>query len=100
MQFRYNPLHNLESLWWIAVYFVVKRVARKTVKHARSNKAEDEWTSHAHRKYAGQLFFDDTTRLLTMTDSETFRSNARVVHPALKPVLTILNDLRDMLWDC
>lgn len=91
--FRHNPLHDLESLWWIAVYFVVKRVAYRT----NPNKVDTKWTSHAQRAYATELFSCNATRYFVMKRASDFRSKMNIVHPSVKPIVLILSDLRDML---
>lgn len=53
--FKYNPLHDLESLWWVATYFLVWRevVARtRTAKERNAEKAR----LHQQRLYAETLF--------------------------------------------
>ncbi|KAJ3521814.1 hypothetical protein NM688_g8969 [Phlebia brevispora] len=54
---RYNPLHDLESLWWVAVHFI----ATQEIYNADGAESEPFVASAAQRQYAAELF-DDTGR--------------------------------------
>ncbi len=44
--FRYNPLHDLESLWWIAVYFVFTTEVLNTLIWTKmGERVREHWTS-------------------------------------------------------
>lgn len=90
--FRYNPVHDLESLWWIAVYFSVNketRCAERTQSNAvasssrsstvpGSNHAESPQhrvTNHRltrkQRTYARKLFYTEKDRILALRGGVT-----------------------------
>ncbi|KAF7794454.1 hypothetical protein EIP86_005588 [Pleurotus ostreatoroseus] len=57
--FRYNPLHDMESLWWIAVYFALK-------KELTGDSVESPIASAEQRTLAAQLFRHRTHRQLPL----------------------------------
>ncbi|KAF7794455.1 hypothetical protein EIP86_005589 [Pleurotus ostreatoroseus] len=54
--FQYNPLHDLESLWWIAVYFILKKEV------VGDPSSPDPVASPAQRALAARLFRHRTHR--------------------------------------
>ena len=62
--FRYHPLHDLEALWWIALYFLV-------TKDFETPEAEDSDIKQAslasRRKLAKGLFWKGDLRFLAIT---------------------------------
>ncbi|KAF7790436.1 hypothetical protein EIP86_001391 [Pleurotus ostreatoroseus] len=95
--FRYNALHDLESLWWIAIYFVVKyHVVDKT----QDPPGIDDIAALAEQcKWAYRLFdgYEDRFYAITIGSSETINDVQDVVHPLVRPVITVLEDLRQDL---
>ncbi|KAF7799147.1 hypothetical protein EIP86_010378 [Pleurotus ostreatoroseus] len=95
---RYSPLHDLESLWWVAVYFALKREISMNSTETSLAKHAAEWSREAQRTYADKLFFGQDFRLMTISTSGKFFNNGHsVVHPVLHPVIAILDFLRDSL---
>lgn len=90
--FRYNPLHDLESLWWIAIYFVFNREVDTDVDD--SDQAAER--REAKCRAANGLFQSDDTRYLTMTE-DGFEDYLRYLHPTTRPIGSQLNDLRRKL---
>lgn len=78
------------------MYFVMKKVPYRT----RPDKAEKKWTSHAQRAFATKLFSCNSTRYSVLKRRSDFRSVMDIVHPSVKPIVSILSDLRDMLVSC
>ena len=83
--FRYNPLHDLESLWWVAVYFVVGGTLRVFPPRG-INCAEDCYSSQpwyaeeisrmkVQRRIADSLFITRDMRSTTMTSYAWFSSD-------------------------
>lgn len=91
---RYNPLHDMESLWWIAVYFVLKRQV-----YTKTPRDQDEHVSQEQRMYASKLFWGEleSDRLGAMTVDGSFYVHARPLHPAIQPVVDSLEKLRRLL---
>ncbi|KAF7799155.1 hypothetical protein EIP86_010386 [Pleurotus ostreatoroseus] len=95
---RFNPLHDLESLWWIAVYFLLKR----EVQSGGSDNAEDSasWNREEQRKWADNVFYSNDYRnpIMMSGSSGFFESHITpVVHPTMRPVVRILEDVRQQL---
>ncbi|KAI0088534.1 hypothetical protein BDY19DRAFT_906556 [Irpex rosettiformis] len=73
--FHYNPTHDLESLWWIGVYFVINKVTSPAIASDGTPAVDstDNVPSPAtssltveQRKYAGQLFYSYEARSKAM----------------------------------
>lgn len=90
LKFRYNPLHDMESLWWVAVYLVLKR---DVVPGTTGEEPEAAWDSKAQQSYVCELFGAKRDRLFSHPATLIYDLH-RVVHPALWPAASILNDLR------
>ncbi|KAF7795938.1 hypothetical protein EIP86_007105 [Pleurotus ostreatoroseus] len=90
---RYNPLHDLESLWWIAVYFIVKR----EVVDESDPETFGRVASIAQRNYAAQLFDAPTLRQVTFQDHCHFLQNTESLQPIIQPIAKRLNTLRCIL---
>lgn len=65
--FRYNPVHDLESLWWIAVYFVMNKETWPTPDDPGSQDTHPPLTDD-QRSYASSLFYTPQARYLAMAD--------------------------------
>ena len=73
-EFHYNYLHDLESLWWVAVYFVV---------HQDQSTNDDQY--HRNQIRAAQdLFYYGSKRYGTMKLSGSFAGLVRGLHPSLQ----------------
>lgn len=94
---RYNPLHDLESLWWIGAYFLLKREIYHVV--PLGGEDSDHWDREKQRKCADEVFYSTDARAsIMMHDSGYFyRYVVPVVHPTMRPVAEILQDLRRAL---
>ena len=65
--FRYLPLHDLESMWWIAAQFLTARA----VTHCDPDDLDRSHYSK-HAKFAKQLFGRDACRASVMTSGLSF----------------------------
>lgn len=90
--FRYNPLHDLESLWWIAVYFIVVRVTVHS-----GNPEPPEPISGSHRVYATNLFSDRDIRLWTMINDGRFLQDTEDLPKITAELILALENLREVL---
>ncbi|KAI0942787.1 hypothetical protein AcV7_010360 [Taiwanofungus camphoratus] len=88
--FRYNPLHDLESAWWVAVYFLFKR---KVVHDSDEHPAYKESLAD-QMVYAGQLFYNQTKRLSAMLNSRTFPAMLPCLHRDVQGLGQVLEDIR------
>ncbi|KAI0810839.1 hypothetical protein BC629DRAFT_1008805 [Irpex lacteus] len=108
--FYYNPVHDLESLWWIAVYFVINketRLAPVTLPPQSAASPDDPpqdtqaFTSpltDAQRKYARELFYTRLARRLALDYDSDFDDQAKTWPAHLQPIcqrlITLKNSLR------
>lgn len=91
--FRYNPLHDVESIWWLVVRLILCRMilARYstlvwTVEHAQ-----------AQESFYSKLFDDRMFRRGAFTDNSWFDSGEEVVHPKLLTIAKKLENMRRQL---
>lgn len=101
--FSYNPLHDLESIWWIAVYFVVNKETGLAIRK-RPISGEAESVNYAHltedqRKYARSLFHDFGVRLMAIrsTGATPFDDHLRSLPSHLSHIAEKLIYLRKKL---
>ncbi|KAJ3559785.1 hypothetical protein NM688_g130 [Phlebia brevispora] len=90
--FLYNPLHDLESLWWISVYFLVC----KEYDNDKSSDTPEEAANRAafKRKLASDLFWVGDNRSLTLRDRYCFpKEISQLLHPGNRIGL-LLDELR------
>lgn len=92
--FRYNPLHDLESLWWIAADFVV---GKEVV--APGDGEPPEPISRARRKYAADLFNNYETRLRTISEEDKFLDDTDNFSENTEKLIIVLDKLREALHD-
>lgn len=61
---RYNPLHDLESLWWVGVYFLLKREIFPFASDGASLVGEDPivWDREEQRTCADEVFYSTDAR--------------------------------------
>ncbi|KAF7794451.1 hypothetical protein EIP86_005585 [Pleurotus ostreatoroseus] len=91
--FLYNPLHDLESLWWLAIYFAVK----KEILDGESPE-EASIVSDTHRSYASKLFTDHGLRYRTMTMPSLLLNHAEDRLPYIAcNLVAVLEDLLQTL---
>ena len=92
--FLHNPIHDLESLWWIAVYFVLQNEAVRG-KLALPAHFNAPWDSDLQLDYAKKLFSDTSERRLVMKGNGRFMERVRqVVHPSMRGFAHSLEALR------
>ncbi|KAI0924857.1 hypothetical protein AcV7_007226 [Taiwanofungus camphoratus] len=93
---RYNPLHDLESCWWVAVYFLfnyrVVRVGNSAPSSDYDRKLEGQM------RYAKRLFYGDlASRISTLTDVGVFIDAVGNLHSSVKGTGVMLEDARKRL---
>ncbi|KAJ3555680.1 hypothetical protein NM688_g2447 [Phlebia brevispora] len=96
---QYTPAHDVESLFWIAVYFVVNRkVIRVGGKKVRRSRRLEE----AQEKLAHSLFSDESAnaRSSALSNAGKFHQDlASCVHSSLARVVKVLSMIRGSLYD-
>lgn len=88
--FKYNPLHDLESLWWVAVYYVVGK--NPVVPDDRDTAEVD-----AKRKLSAELFSTPTSRVRCILVNNAFARDVRCLHPSLRQSAKALQTARSTL---
>ncbi|KAF7799154.1 hypothetical protein EIP86_010385 [Pleurotus ostreatoroseus] len=92
----YNPLHDLESLWWVAVYFLLKKELHDLPEPPETDVTQ-VWDRERQRVYASDAFSNRGTRFSIMVTNNFRRDALEVIHPSMRPVLRELNNLRRAL---
>lgn len=91
--FFHNALHDLESILWIAIWFLVK----KRVKPGLSS-VEFDPTNQRH--LANELFYGAGARLALMSVHNDFSSWIEDLHSEVQSAARILNQIRRALLRC
>ena len=93
--FRYNPLHDLESIWWIAAWFLFKRTV------AFDDDETDDPAEVARRKEqdkeAEELFVSNRHTILSFERWCRFPHLWTCLHPSVQPIGAKLEVLRKEL---
>lgn len=87
-EFRYNPLHDLETIWWDALYFVVNRTVEDSEKHTYNHPAQCA--------LADELFYECHGRSMVMLTSG-LPSRLRCLHPSLANISAVLEQVRRII---
>ena len=90
---RYHAMHDLESLWWIAVWFITHRIV------AEPDLDPNAEGIVAQRIFASQLFEEATSKHCAMTIETWFAVRIRCLHPSLDFVRHSLEQARGHLVD-
>ncbi len=93
--FRYNALHDLESLWWIGVYFVFKKQVVDTSKD--DVEAQALPVTMEQRIAAAKLLHNLEDRYFTICVEMDFASWIKTVPPILRSHAERLHTLRIVL---
>lgn len=85
--FRHNPLHDLESMFWIAAYFLIK-TGGKDAEAAAIARQQDA---------TRELFYNDVQRCSCMKDSTYFIHVVQTLHTDMQPAGFCLDAWRSKL---
>ena len=89
---RYHALHDLESLWWVAAYFVINSTV------VGPTDLQDKKRLLAQQAFASQLFHsDDDRREHVMTVANWFAARLKYLHPSLQRISQPLEQARGHL---
>ncbi|KAI0084508.1 hypothetical protein BDY19DRAFT_1060215 [Irpex rosettiformis] len=89
--FRYNPLHDIESVWWLLVYLLLYRPP--SIKSDTSSRVSSQ--SSFYRPF----FSTGDTRRAAFAEEGVFTKHEKELHPALRPISKTLNEIRVLLFD-
>ncbi|KAJ3996012.1 hypothetical protein F5050DRAFT_1822131 [Lentinula boryana] len=90
LPFSYNPLHDLESIWWIIVY----------VLYFNDDQCSPSQDSMCRQNKMNELFhgrLDVTNRLLFLRDSGRLPDAKKYLSPSFTPALKLLVQLAELL---
>ena len=76
-EFHHNPLHDMESLWWLAVYFLFHR---EVISGSESKKPQSEDDLRAQHNNARRLFEDKVERSKALWKQGQFKSYVESLH--------------------
>ena len=94
--FRYNPLHDLESLWWISAYFLLSRTLTLTGDNAERTDAEDPRLAR-QRTAAQKLFVIGDERQWAVCGESEFYREFKTLRPLTRKMGRALDIARDTL---
>ena len=83
MPFRYNPLHDLEALWWIAIYFPMARTIVNDGTDVPHPSDADSDQLQQQRLSAERLFWKGNYRYNAFTLNGPLMQELRSLHPAV-----------------
>ncbi|OSX58053.1 hypothetical protein POSPLADRAFT_1061146 [Postia placenta MAD-698-R-SB12] len=97
--FRYNPLHDVESLWWLSTYFVFNKVVVLVNGLKPSMDAELKGSYNMQLFYASQLFWTQRGREWAITKPGEFSEEVIHLHAVARPAGYLLDKMRRLLHD-
>ncbi|KAJ3557299.1 hypothetical protein NM688_g1547 [Phlebia brevispora] len=89
--FRYNALHDMESLWWVAVHVIFNREVDSSADGGH-NTASDEQRFHAEN-----MFGNREDRFYTLVTQTGFSEKIMSLHPSVRHVAYVLENMRESL---
>lgn len=95
--FRYNPLHDLESFWWLAAYFIFNRAVVLVDGKVPPMDAAVLGNYDEQRKCAAEMFFSTKYRIKLMTKDSAFPALISQLHGAVRPIANTLNQMRGQM---
>ncbi|KAI0946809.1 hypothetical protein AcW1_010386 [Taiwanofungus camphoratus] len=95
---KYNPLHDLESCWWVAVYFLFNYRVVRVGNSAPSSDYDDKLREQM--RYARRLFYSDLGRVKALTIVGDFIKAVGNLHSSIKDIGVMPDDARKRLVDC
>lgn len=94
--FRNNPLHDLESVFWLCLYVLLAGA----LSDAKSGKAISLTYTDAHWALAYDLFERPEFRQYVMSSHSVLEDRAADLHPTVQGAILELLDMRNDLVDC
>lgn len=98
--FQYNPIHDLESLWWVAMYFLINKQSKHSPSKESSPQAQGNTElTPVQRDYARSLFYGGLARLDAIHGGERLEKHMATLPSYLSPICAVLLELRRHLVD-
>ncbi|KAF9803466.1 hypothetical protein IEO21_09685 [Rhodonia placenta] len=92
--FRYNPLHDVESLWWLCTYFVFNKAVILVNGVEPSMDPELKGNYSKQLQYASRLFWTQQFREWAMTRPGDFKDEVIHLHAVVRPAGYLLDRMR------
>lgn len=92
--FRYNPLHDLESLFWLCFFLLLAATFKNNGKYTL---AELSGFRAAQVKLYNQFFYSRTERSQFMFNHQAFATRIDGLHPTVVDVMLKLDEMRSWL---
>ena len=91
---KYNPLHDLESVFWVALYLLL--VSELVSDGERLPETLQKYTRR-HNALAVKLFNNGTVRMVVMQSSTGLQNYLVSLHPGIDAIARHLDDMRSCL---
>ncbi|EED77915.1 predicted protein [Postia placenta Mad-698-R] len=98
--FRYNPLHDIESLWWVAIYFVFNKSVVKVGGEPPSMDASQRGHYFTQRGYTDLLTTSPQKRQSALGNERNLKNQIIYLHSAVRDIARKLNEIRKRLVSC
>ncbi|KAF9806331.1 hypothetical protein IEO21_08711 [Rhodonia placenta] len=98
--FRYNPLHDIESLWWVAIYFVFNRSVVQVGGEPPSMDVSQRGSYNAQKEYTELLTTSPQKRQSALGNERTLQNQIIHLHAAIREIAYDLNQIRAQLVSC
>ncbi|EED82590.1 predicted protein [Postia placenta Mad-698-R] len=96
--FRYNPLHDLESIWWVAYYYIYRRIVVSVdgTPLTADDESQMEWPCNA-RHCAKRLFYDEVERSHMLSQYQPLADLYCCLHSSVVGIAKVLQQLKRCL---
>ncbi|KAF9802212.1 hypothetical protein IEO21_09942 [Rhodonia placenta] len=98
--FRYNPLHDIESLWWVAIYFVLNTSVVKVGGEPPSMDASQRGHYFSQKMYTEFLARSSHARFMALRYETDLKKQMVHLHAAIRGIAIKLNEIREQLVSC
>ncbi|EED84056.1 predicted protein [Postia placenta Mad-698-R] len=98
--FRYNPLHDIESLWWVAIYFVLNTSVVKVGGEPPSMDASQRGHYFSQKMYTEFLARSSHARFMALRYETDLKKQMVYLHTAIRGIAIKLNEIREQLVSC
>ena len=99
MAFRYNPVHDLEALWWISVYFNVACAIVDDGSDSVQPPEIDPEQLKRQQDSAARLLRGSIDRYEVMSRNGAFAEEVWSIHPAIRRFWPLLDTIRVSVAD-
>ncbi|KAF9805241.1 hypothetical protein IEO21_09131 [Rhodonia placenta] len=98
--FRYNPLHDLESIWWVAICFVFNNSVVKVGGKPPSMDASQRGSYDSQEDFAELLTTSPRDRLTALAHETALAKKITHLHAAVRKIANALIKIKEELVNC